>query len=280
MKRDDLANFRTWGADNRGWRPNTRTAYSRKVARTDVWLKEHRNVSVAKASTNSLMAYMSTTSTAPATRNGLRNALVAWYCYLTDTGRRRDNPAAPLPRLREPRIVPRSMSPEDIPLLLAIASAHGRKWRVAVRLLADTGMRATEACQLEWADVRDGWITVNGKGGHQRAIPKSDPLRAELRSWRGETSEPRWVLPGRWAGSHLSYQGLYYGVVQIGEAAGVEVHPHLFRSTFATQLLGAGVDVKTVQSLLGHANLATTSRYLAARDGAAEAAVDRLPWAV
>ncbi len=278
MRWVDLADFRTWGSDTRGWRPSTRDSYTSKVRRADMWLQEHRGIAVSRASTESLYWWLSSLSPAPATRNGHRNALVAFYCYLKDRHKRRDNPAEDLPRLREPRRVPKALSHEDVRLLLTVAAAHGRKWEVTLLLLTHTGMRASEACTLEWADVHDGWITVNGKGGHQRSVPKSEQLRDELAVWRGESGDAQWVLPGRWPGNHLSYPGLYYAVTEIGEAAGIEAHPHLFRSTFATALLGAGVDVKTVSGLLGHANIATTSRYLAARDGAAQDAVERLPY--
>ena len=278
MRPGDLARFRTWGGDTRGWRPSTRDSYSSKVRRADLWLQEHRTISVTRASTDSLAAYMTTLPPTPATRNGHRNALVAWYCYLAGVRRRRDNPAEALPRLREPRHVARALEDHSIPALLAAAQARGRKWFVAMMLLANGGLRASEACAVEWADVTGGWLTVHGKGGHERTVPLCRELREVLPVWRGESADPRWVLPGRWPGTHLTYQGLYYGVREIGEAAGVDVHPHLLRSTFATALLGQGVDVRTVQGLLGHANLATTSRYLAARDGAAEAAVCLLPW--
>lgn len=279
MKAEELARFRTWGADTRGWRPSTRSTYAGKVDRADRWLQANRQVPVGKASTDSLAAWMSTLPLTAATRNGHRDALVAYFDFRRDRKLRRDNPARDLPRLREPRRVARSLTDRDIPTLHAVSTVWGRKWEVAILLLSNAGLRASEACGLKWADVSDGWIVVRGKGGHERVVPKCDDLRAALTLWRGETHDPVWVLPGRSEGRPMSYQGLYYGVREIGEAAGLVVHPHLLRSTFATSLLGAGVDVRTVQGLLGHASVATTGRYLASRDGAARDAVGRLPWA-
>lgn len=279
MKLHDLQDFRTWGADTRGWRPTTRHTYATKLVRADTWLLANRNVALPRASTDSLQAWLVTLPRTASTRNGHRNALAAYYAYLRDRRRRRDDPSIGLPRLREHRTVPRALTTAEVEHLLTIARAHSPKWGVALTMLAYTGVRASEACHVQWADLQGPWMTVTGKGGHQRTVPIHEDLRGALSVWRGQCDSPEWVLPGRWPGSRLTYQGLYYGFAAVADAAGLPAHPHLLRSTFATAMLDGGVDVRTVQRLLGHANLATTSRYLAARDALAVDAVSTLPWA-
>lgn len=280
MRTHDLADFRTWGYDTRGWAHSTRTDYTSRLLRAHRWLKANRTVPLPRASTDSLVAYLGSLPPSPSTRNGCRDALAAYYDHLKQQRRRRDNPATGLPRLREPRTVPRSLNERDVRLILDVAATRGAKWNLVLTLLLSTGLRASEACNLQWPDVQTPWLTVaNGKGGHQRMLPLPSTVAGVLDSWRDECPSPEWVLPGRWPDRPLSYQGLYYGVCKVGEAAGIDLHPHLCRSTYATSLLDAGADVRTVQGLLGHATLATTSRYLAARDSLAVEAVGRLPWA-
>ena len=276
----DLATFRTWGFDNRGWRDTTRRDYSQRLLRAHRWLKTNRNVALAKASTDSLAAYLASLPPVPATRNGARDALLAYYSWRQATKRRGDNPAEALPRLREPRTVPRALEARQVSAVIAAAETFGPKWGVAIALLADCGPRASEACRLQWADVAEGWITVrDGKGGHDRSLPLHPDTALRLSAWRSSCPSPTWVLPGRDPTRPLSYQGMYSMVRQIGDAAGIPgLHPHLLRSSFATCLLDAKVDARTVQRMLGHATLATTSRYLAARDPLAQEAVGALPW--
>lgn len=279
MRRYDLQDFQRWGFDTRGWATSTRHDYTERLWRAHRWLTEHRNVPLPRASTDSLLEWLSSLPPTPATRNNGRDALAAYYAYLQDRGRRRDNPADSLPRLKEPRTVPRALESVEVRAVLNAAHDRSPKWVVAIKLLAYTGLRASEVCAVQWSELQPPWLTVTrGKGGNGRTVPLHPVLAGVLADWRTPCPSPVWVLPGRWPDRPLSYQGLYYGVRAIGEDAGLDLHPHLLRSSFATGLLDEGADVRTVSRLLGHATLATTSRYLASRDPLAAEAVERLPW--
>ena len=276
MTVSELAMFRAWGADHRSWRPATGKAYAERLARADAWMREHRKVPLWRASTESLMAWLTSSQLAPSSRNGRLNALRAYFAWLQHEGRRKDDPTASLPTARQPRTVPKALTVAEVSTVLAAAGASHPQWRVAVSVLVFTGARASEACGLRWDDIQPGWVLLHGKGGHQRTVPVHPTLQVELDRWRDDCPSTLWVLPGnngRWA-----YASLWYAVREVSEASGIPLHPHRLRSTFATALLDHGADVRTVQQLLGHSTIQTTSRYLAARDQLSTGAVGALPW--
>lgn len=272
----ELAQFRTWGTDHRSWRPATSRAYAERITRADRWLREHRRVPLWRASTDSLMAYLTCRTLAPSTRNGYLNALRAYFCWLQHQQRRRDNPTDRLPTARQPRTVPRALTEGQVSTVLAGAGTTHPQWQIAVAILVFTGARASEACHLRWDDVQPGWMTLTGKGGHQRTVPVHPSLADALARWKPRCASPMWVLPG--TSGPWAYASLWYAIREISEASGVDMHPHSLRATFATTLLDRGADVRTVQQLLGHASIGTTARYLAARDRLSTSAVGALPW--
>lgn len=276
MTDSEIALFRAWGADWRSWRPATGKAYADRVRRADVWCRNERSVPLWRASTATIMDYLTSAPRAPSTRNGYLNAIRAYHAFIRHQGRRKDDPTAALPTARQPRTVPKALTEAEVAHVLAVAGAMWPQWRIAICLLVFTGARASEACRLRWDDVQPSWVTLQGKGGHQRTVPVHPTLAEELARWRPDCLSAVWVLPGHdgpWA-----YQSLWYAVRAVSEASGVGLHPHRIRATYATVLLDRGADVRTVQQLLGHSTVATTSRYLAARDQLSTVAVSGLPW--
>jgi len=174
-----------------------------------------------------------------------------------------------LPKIRWPQKSPTAFTPAESDALLRSAGQHRR----TIQLMLQSGLRATEMCSLRFADIDRRGVTVRGnvaKNYRERTVPLTAARVAQF-----DAAESMLVLGGKnrnWLGRMVE---------RVGKKAKLSrhVHPHLFRSTFATRLLQAGIDVLTVSKLLGHSQLTITMRYLAALpDEALHARITRV-WA-
>ena len=214
-------------------------------------------------------------SLAPASVARKASALRQFFGFAIDEGWRRDDPsgALPAPRLRRP--LPKVMGHDQIAALFARAEdeAAGDDPR-AVRLLAliellyGSGLRATELVSLPLSAVpRDApFLTVTGKGGTSRLVPVGARALEALARWRKvRTAEPasRYLFPSGKTG-HLSRVRLFQLLKELAGRAGLDpaaISPHVLRHAFATHLLEGGADLRVLQTLLGHADIATTQIY-------------------
>jgi integrase/recombinase XerD len=142
-----------------------------------------------------------------------------------------------------------------------------------LELLYATGLRVTELVSLPVAAVRGdpAMILVKGKGGKERMVPLSDPSRTAVRAWLGHrdaADDPRrpsrFLFPGPGADGHLTRQHMHGMLKDMAVRAGISparVTPHVLRHAFATHLLAGGADLRVIQMLLGHADIATTEIY-------------------
>lgn len=210
---------------------------------------------------------------APASLARKASALRQFYAFLVEDGRRADDPGDALPRLRPRRPLPRLLSHAEIAALFALAeadAAHGEP--AALRLLAliellyGSGLRASELVSLTLAAVpRDApFLTITGKGGQQRLVPVGERASAALRGWlRVRPAGGRHVFPSP-RGGHLSRVRLFQLLRELALRAGLDpqkLSPHVLRHAFATHLLEGGADLRVLQTLLGHADIATTQIY-------------------
>lgn len=202
------------------------------------------------------------------------SALRQFYGFLIDEGLRKDDPSPALPRPRTLRPLPRLLSHAEVELLLARAEEEAAGDRPeTVRLLAlmellyGSGLRATELVSLPLSAVpRDApFLNITGKGGQQRMVPISTRAKAVLSRWlplRPEGS--RHLFPSRGEKGHLTRIRLFQLVRELAARAGIapdRVSPHVLRHAFATHLLEGGADLRVLQTLLGHADIATTQIY-------------------
>lgn len=160
----------------------------------------------------------------------------------------------PIRGKREPK--GRALTDEEIgALLVSVLPYHAK----LIRFMLVTGLRRAETSALRWADINDGILTVRGKGGKERLVPLTEKA---LRSLPEPTSERVFAIsPGRiW---HVLREAAFRAQIR-------PLSPHDLRRTYATRLLGSGVDLATVQRLMGHSNPATTAGY--DKRGADEAA--------
>lgn len=270
---DTWAAFHTWGWDARQYATSTRDLYTRRVkaAERDI------DVPLYQASAADLAGWHRTLPATASSRNIARQALVAFYDFLIERTTRTTNPARALPSYRYPDRAPRALDPAAVAQVLDADVAV--QWRFALSLLFHTALRATEARRLEWTDVTDGWVTVVVKGGAQRILPMHDDTVGLANLWRAGCPSPRWVFPSPVRDACLSDSAWRENIKRAAASAGVIMTPHVARHSAATRMVRQGVDVRTVQALLGHASLATTSKYLRVWDQQLQGAVASIRWA-
>jgi len=195
-----------------------------------------------------------------------------FYGFLLDEGVRTDDPSAALPRPAIRRPLPRILGHSDIAALFARAETEAAGERAAavrtlvlLEMLYGSGLRATELVSLPLSAVpRDApLLTVTGKGGQARMVPVSSAARAALSRWVALRPEGKYLFPSR-GGKHLTRVRLFQLLKDLAARAGIapdKVSPHVLRHAFATHLLEGGADLRVLQTLLGHADIATTQIY-------------------
>lgn len=202
-------------------------------------------------------------------------ALRRFYGFLQDEGFRVDDPSAALPRPGAARPLPRILDHRAIDALFAETERRkgqgGRGGKAALRLAAliellyGSGLRATELVSLpRHALAADRpFLILKGKGGRERLVPISDRARMAVAEWAAHVPrDAPWLFPS--GKTHLSRVRLYQLVRELAAAAGIppeRISPHVLRHAFATHLLEGGADLRAVQMLLGHADIATTQIY-------------------
>jgi integrase/recombinase XerD len=200
-------------------------------------------------------------------------ALRRFYGFLVEEGARADDPSPALPRPGATRPLPRTLSHGDVDAIFA-AIAREQEERpglqadrlsALVELLYGSGLRATELVSLPSAAIRDDrpYVILKGKGGKERLVPLSGRALAAVAHWRRHLpANARFLFPsGR---SHLSRVRLFQMIRALAVAAGIapeRISPHVLRHAFATHLLEGGADLRTLQTMLGHADIATTQIY-------------------
>lgn len=202
------------------------------------------------------------------------SALRQFYAFLQDEGLRKDDPSPALPRPRTRRPLPRLLSHAEVDALFRRAEEEAAGDRAdAVRMLTllellyGSGLRATELVSLPLNAVpRDApFLNVTGKGGQQRMVPVSGRARAALSRWLALRPDGgKLLFPSRGAKGHVTRERLFQMLRELAGRAGLnpeKVSPHVLRHAFATHLLEGGADLRVLQTLLGHADIATTQIY-------------------
>jgi len=209
---------------------------------------------------------------APATVARRSASLRRFFGFLVDDGLRKDDPSASLPRPRFERPLPRILDSGEVARMFEAAeekAASGEPAAVRnlalLELLYGSGLRATELVSLARGAVRPGqpFLMVRGKGSKERLVPISSRAETALQAWLElAPGGTLWLFPSGKA--HLSRVRLFQIVRAMAADAGIapeRVSPHVLRHAFATHLLSGGADLRVLQSLLGHADIATTQIY-------------------
>jgi len=209
---------------------------------------------------------------APSTVARKASALRQFYGFLLDEKLRADDPSPALPRPAPRRRLPKILSHAEVEALFAQVELEAESARpetlrllALLELLYGSGLRATELVALPLAAVpRDApLLTVTGKGSQQRMVPVSGRARQALSRWLAVRPDGgRFLFPSR--GKHLTRIRLFQLIKDLAGRAGIDpgkVSPHVLRHAFATHLLEGGADLRVLQTLLGHADIATTQIY-------------------
>jgi integrase/recombinase XerD len=253
--------------------PRTVDAYRRDLAS----LAAFRRGPVADASVDDLerwLAEMRAAGLAPATLARRVSAVRTYFRHLILIGTRDENPAASLQLPRRARRLPRVLSPAETERLIDAAvgsTPRALRDRALVELLYGAGLRVSEAVGLEkgGVDLDARIVRVVGKGGKERLVPLGRPAAEAVRRYLAlgrahldRRYRPELFLNAR--GGPLTRAGAFLVLRRLAERAGLDplrIHPHLLRHSFATHLLEGGADLRSVQEMLGHADLGTTERY-------------------
>lgn len=264
---DPIDAFLAMLAAERGAAANTLAAYRRDLEGAEELLGD-----VAGAGRNDLARLGNGWSNlAPSTVARKASVLRQFYGFLLDEGLRDDDPSPALPRPAARRPLPKILSHAEVETLFARAELEAESDRPAsLRLLAllellyGSGLRATELVSLPLASVpRDApLLTVTGKGGQQRMVPISGRAKQALSRWLAVRPEGKFLFPSR--GKHLTRIRLFQLLKELAARADLDpakLSPHVLRHAFATHLLEGGADLRVLQTLLGHADIATTQIY-------------------
>lgn len=270
---------------------NTLLAYGRDLKDFADWCA-HRHigfVAVDRAAVEAYLLSCDAQGLSKATRARRLSSIRQMFRFARDEGWCKENPALRISGPGASQKLPSSLSQDDVGRIIDASAVKGRNLterlrnRALVELLYATGMRVSELVGLPLAAVSGDpkMILVRGKGDKERMVPLSTPARAALREWLAHRENieakaktegqmiwsakaARFLFPGPGVDGHLTRQHFYLLIKDIAAAGGVDptrVTPHTLRHAFATHLLAGGADLRVIQTLLGHADIATTEIY-------------------
>lgn len=267
--------FTTYLSSVRGLSPQTERSYSSDLRSFNVWC-EQQGVDPFNCSHRILRMYLSHLVNAEYARTTIARKIAclrAFYLYVNEQGIMDNNPTLLLSSPKLPKRLPKALPDTQRDALLETpheGTPLDMRDAAILELLYASGMRVAELCALKLGDVEftQGTAVVTGKGSKQRVVPIHPLALKKIESWIKEVRPqydskhlPYVFLSSR--GNALSTDSVRRIVKKAAKMAGVEVAvtPHTLRHTFATDLLNEGVDLRTVQELLGHATLSTTQIY-------------------
>jgi integrase/recombinase XerD len=283
----ELALFLDMLTAERGAAAHTVEAYTRDLAEFLAFLAA-KGKTAKTASADHLRAYLAGLARkglAPTSRARKLSSIRQFFRFLLAEGIRTDDPCSAVDSPRLGRPLPKILSLAEVETLLDTAkersekTADGTARRRALRLYAAletlyaTGLRVSELISLprNVLTADDCVLTIKGKGGRERLVPLNDAAREALSTHLAAVREDEakgrgvspWLFPSS-GGQHLTRQRFGQELKALALAAGIEparVSPHVLRHAFASHLLERGADLRTVQQLLGHADISTTQIY-------------------
>jgi integrase/recombinase XerD len=259
---------------------NTLTAYGKDLQDAQAFLasRESDLASAAAEEVEAYFAQLGARGLSPATAARRRAAVRQLYRFALGEGWRADDPSRRVDAPKKGRPLPKVLSREEVEQLIAAAAARdgaqGLRLACMVELIYASGLRVSELTGLPLNAVqRDpAYLIVKGKGGKERLAPLNDPARTAIRAYldvraaflpKGDKISA-WLFPSRSRAGRLTPRRFAQLLDEAAKDAGIDpdrVSPHVLRHAFATHLLEGGADLRVVQTLLGHADIATTQIY-------------------
>jgi integrase/recombinase XerD len=258
--------------------PHTLSAYARDLADAESSLGDAGLMGADEAAIAAWFSGLSTRGLSAATAARRRSAVRQFYRFVLGEGWRKDDPSRRLDPPKQGRSLPRTLSREEVERLLAASAARngdsGQRMIALVELAYASGLRVSELLALRVEAVRrdPAYLIVRGKGGKERLAPLNASAREAVKAWLAARDAARpekipdspWLFPSATTASHLTPRRFAQMLDQAAIDANIDparVSPHVLRHAFATHLLEGGADLRVVQTLLGHADIATTQIY-------------------
>lgn len=277
----------------RGAAMNTRHAYWRDLADVSLYLRNEKGVEIVNANTDQIKEYLQdlsqkthnkgTNNSKIAVRTVARrlSALRQFFRFIVSEGMRDDDPTSTIESPKQKRTLPKTLSEAEVDQLIKTAGASGTGESVRLvcllEMLYSTGLRVSELVGLPLSAIGEDnqFLMVTGKAGRDRMVPLTEPaqkavekylsIRKQFIGGENPDIQQQWMFPSRTSLSgHLTRQRFAQLLKDLARAAEVDedrVSPHILRHAFATHLLSRGADLRSVQKMLGHADIATTQIY-------------------
>ncbi len=250
---------------------HTLDAYRRDLTALADWSAQQADADPVTLEAEQLRSFVASEHRRGLSPKSLQRRLSAcrsFYQWLLRHGRIAASPAAALRAPKAPRKLPQVLDADEAARLVEVPTdvPLGLRDRALLELFYSSGLRLSELCALRWhdLDLANGFVTVLGKGGKQRRVPVGSHARNALHAWRSEQqgANDASVFPGR-AGGPISQRAVQIRLKQLAQRQGLfkHVHPHMLRHSFASHILESSGDLRGVQELLGHADIATTQIY-------------------
>ena len=249
---------------------HTLDAYQRDLEALAAWAKANGIDDLATLQPEALRAFIAAEHRRGLSPKSLQRRLSAcrsYFQWLLKHGRIAANPAAGIRAPKAPRKLPQVLDPDEAARLVEVPTdvPLGLRDRALLELFYSSGLRLSEVCGLRWhdLDLDGGTVTVLGKGSKQRVVPVGSHARKALGEWRTDSAAASDApeFPGR--NGFITPRAVQLRLRQLAQRQGLfkRVHPHLLRHSFASHVLESSGDLRGVQELLGHADIATTQIY-------------------
>jgi integrase/recombinase XerD len=266
-------------AAERGAAANTRAAYLDDLRQAELFFAR-RGCDLESAASEDVRAFFAdrarAKSQSPRSAARRLSALRQFYRFLVSENRRADDPTASLDGPKQPAPLPKTLAPDAIERLFALAASktprEAARLSLMLELLYGSGLRISEMVALTVAAVSTDrpFLLIRGKGGKERLAPLSPSARGAVNDWlalrsaRGRAEKSRALFPSESGSGALTRQRCAQLLKALALEAGIDpaaVSPHVLRHAFATHMLDNGADLRALQKMLGHADIATTQIY-------------------
>jgi integrase/recombinase XerC len=256
---------------------HTLDAYGRDLSALADWMDAEGIAAWDKLANERLRAFVASEHRRGLSGKSLQRRLSAcrrFFSWQLKHGQLLADPALGIRAPKAQRKLPQVLDPDEAARLVEVPTdvPLGKRDRALLELFYSSGLRLSELCGLRWnaLDLDEGLVRVDGKGGKVRLVPVGSHARTALAAWRAECGagvaaadlRTRPVFPGR-GGAPISSRAVQLRLRQLAQRQGLwkRVHPHLLRHSFASHVLESSGDLRGVQELLGHADIATTQIY-------------------
>ena len=259
----------------RGSSPRTIESYRRALSDLEGFLKI-RGIQITKAKQSDLEAYLhqlAAAGLAPKTQARRLSSMREFYRFLFSENTISQNPTDYLISPKIGKALPKYLSEDEVKQLLAQAEKEEKRVYTLLEVLYASGLRVSELVGLPVTaiDLDNQTVRVLGKGSKERVVPLNEKAVKAVEKWMTvrELNLPvgrinKWLFPSSAKAGHLTRDGFFKHLKQIAKTAGIapeKVSPHVFRHSFASHLIAHEADLRSVQKMLGHADIATTEIY-------------------